>query len=297
MKWSALFFLLAACSAGPGRGIKPTPAPPSCSTAPVGLDGLLSPGRILLFGEIHGTREIPAFVGEALCHAARRGPTRLGLEIPATEQASIEAYLASAGLPADRAALMASPFWQRDFQDGRSSMAMMELIERARSLRAAGLPVSVLAFDAVPNDKALDRDAEMARRILEARAAEPGGRVLVLTGNVHARTTRGAPWNAAFEPMGLHLARAAQDTLALDAGYAPGTAWVCLSGKAAECGAKRVGGQGGHGAGRAQTIERIPAPSPEGFHGWYHVGTISASPPAQPALKPLSQKEYKSLES
>jgi hypothetical protein len=249
------------------------------------LDGVVQPGGIVLFGEVHGTREIPGFVGDALCQAAASGEVHLALEIPRTEQPRIDAYLASPGRPADRAALLSGPFWTDEFQDGRRSAAMAELIERARGLRAAGRALHVLAFDAAPDTKGGDRDAEMAKRILDAQAASPADRFLVLAGNIHTRTARGTPWNASYEPMGLHLVAAGRDVVSLDAAFATGTAWVCFSSKAAECGAKKLRGQEGI---VPRTIARLSVPSPEGFHGKYGVGPVSASPPAHPHPRPAA---------
>jgi hypothetical protein len=38
--------------------------------APIdGIDGLLAPARVVLLVELHGSMEIPAFLGEMVCHA------------------------------------------------------------------------------------------------------------------------------------------------------------------------------------------------------------------------------------
>ncbi|MGV6492816.1 hypothetical protein ACTUVK_003020 [Stenotrophomonas rhizophila] len=92
---------------------------------------------LVLVGELHGTVETPALVGELACAAAADAtPVTVALEMDPTEQARIDAYLASAGTAADRSALLAGRFWTRTMQDGRSSVAMAALIERLRSLRS-----------------------------------------------------------------------------------------------------------------------------------------------------------------
>lgn len=277
-----LMLATSGCAPVPPRGVTSAPvqAVPQCGTPIMGLDGVVRAGSVVLFGEVHGTREIPGFVGDALCQAGAGGPMHLAIEVPRTEQPRINAYLASSGRPEDRAALLTGPFWNREFQDGRSSAAMAELIERARGLRAAGRPLYVLAFDVAPDAKGSERDAEMAKQVLAAHSAAPTERFLVLAGNVHTKIVRGAPWDAAYEPMGLHLVKAGLDVVSLDAGFTTGTAWVCFSSKAAECGGKKM--RGGDAL-PARTIERLETPSPEGFHGHYGVGAVNASPPAHPA--------------
>jgi len=119
-----------------------------CGTSVAGLDPLLVPGTIVMLGEIHGTVEIPAFVGDLACQALARGHrVLLGLEYPASEQADLEAYLTSDGGPAARRALLASALWQAACPDGRSSQAIFDLIERARALHQDEYPVDVFAFD------------------------------------------------------------------------------------------------------------------------------------------------------
>src|SRR5439155_1009498 len=80
------------------------------------------------------------------CQAAALGPLRVGLELPADEQARIDEFLASAAAAADGRALFEGPFWTRDFQDGRSSTAMAALLASLGKLVRDGADVSVIAF-------------------------------------------------------------------------------------------------------------------------------------------------------
>lgn len=109
------------------------PAARSAATCPAidGLDVLLQPGTTLVFGEIHGTQEIPRFVGDVACRAGPQALVTVGLEVRRDEQRRIDAFLASQGAPADTQGLLAGPFWRRTDQDGRSSQAMLELFERS----------------------------------------------------------------------------------------------------------------------------------------------------------------------
>src|SRR5687768_14904456 len=53
----------------------------ACGEPIAGADSLLVPGALVMIGELHGTQEIPAFVGDLACLAASRGvAVRLGVE-------------------------------------------------------------------------------------------------------------------------------------------------------------------------------------------------------------------------
>lgn len=247
----------------------------------------LEPGTILFFGELHGTAEAPALVADVACGALLRGASlRVGLELPHQETASTEAYLASAGREEDRKKLLSGPFWQREYQDGRSSQAIADLIEELRRLKSAGQPVTVTLFDSSePAESGQERDREMAERLTQAAESHPSEVLVVLTGNLHARLEPGNPLDSDYEPVGYLLRQALPDRriLAFDFSSAGGTAWICISAEAKDCQARELRGQG-EGERRLTLFEQ---PNEKGFDGTYHVGAMSASPPAvPPAARP-----------
>ncbi|WP_313495429.1 hypothetical protein [Stenotrophomonas sp.] len=131
---------------------------------------------LLLVGEVHGTNETPALIGDLACASATSGsPVVVALEIPIEEQTSLDNFLASKGSDADQAALLATQFWARQPQDGRSSVAMLKLLHRLRTLRTEGAAISVLAVD---DGMAGSRDAGMARHI---RSAHGGGATVIVS--------------------------------------------------------------------------------------------------------------------
>jgi len=250
-------------------------AGPACPDVP-GATQVVRPGTVVLLGELHGTAEAPRATGDLACHAVRTGaPVVVGLELPRAEQARLDAFLASGGGAEARAALLGGEFWRRDYQDGRTSRAMAELVERLRALRAAGGDVDVLAID---EPAAEDRDEAMAAALAAAIAdARPEAIVIVLTGNLHNRLTRGNPWNPSYQPMGLVLSRRLPDAeiVSLELAHAGGTAWFCAGGGG--CGEQRVGGS----ATASETgIVLLPPEEREGTTGRYRIGPITASPPA-----------------
>lgn len=258
--------------------------PLSCDPL-TGIDSLdFAPGALLLFGELHGTAEAPALLADVACWALRRGAKlRVGLELPYQETEATQIYLASAGRKDDREKLLAGSFWQRVYQDGRSSRAMAGLIEELRRLKATGRPLTVTLFDSSePADSGQARDRAMARRLAQVADRHPSDVLLVLTGNLHARLHPGTPFDPDFEPLGYLLRKALPDRplLAFDFSSTGGTAWLCVSAEAEDCGERSLGGKG---EGDERRLLRFEQPDENGFHGTYHVGAMSASPPAVPS--------------
>ncbi len=249
-----------------------------CGERIPGLDARLAPGTILLLGEQpHGTAEIPRFVGVTACQSALAGNrVEVGLELPFAEQALVDRYLESEGTPEDQERLMDGRVWDRPYQDGRTSRAMLELIETVRGLKQRGLPLEVFFFDE-PSQGFDARDARMAQHVLDRVAAHPESVFVVLTGNVHARQTEGAPWASDFRPMGYWLRQRYGQVTALDAAFADGTSWVCTFTPHVECGVRITRGRYN---GASPFVNVFDGPSRAGFAGFYYVGPVTASPPA-----------------
>ncbi|VXB94225.1 hypothetical protein [Massilia sp. 9I] len=165
--------------------------------------GLARSARIILVGEIHGTREYPALVARLACAALDGGrPVTLALEIPQDEQARLTAYMASLGNDAARSALTSgSRFWEK-VRDGRSSIAVLALIEQARRWRIQGLPLELIAIDK-PQGAAGTRDEHMAARIRSASMTAPEMVVIALAGNGHTRLAPLSPGHLAGLPKGV----------------------------------------------------------------------------------------------
>jgi hypothetical protein len=244
----------------------------------------LAPASVLLFGEIHGVKELPTFFGEAVCSTAgTQLPVEVGLEIPKAEQARIDSFLASAGAPSDVETLIAGEFWTRDAQDGRSSQAMVTLLERIRQLRAQGLPIQVFLFDLDPSQAAAERDKLMAENLSSHARAHPKALTMALTGEVHAWKTKGAPWNPEFLPMGWYLENGGVQVHSLGRATPAGTAWTCVGASPSDCGPKETKANLELPEGLLTGIALLPQPSKRGYDGIYVTSSLTASPPAQSA--------------
>lgn len=246
-----------------------------CPPAP-GLDALLESGTVLLLGELHGTREVPAFVETVACRAlARDLPVVVGLELPVAEAARVAQYLASDGGEQAEAALLAGPLWQAEYQYGVTSRGVVGLLDALRARKAAGAAVEVVLYDPgnVP-----ERDFGMAQNLAAALGARPEAFAVVLSGNLHNRLTVGTPFDADLEPMGHLLVKRldGRRLVSLDMAHQGGTAWLCFGSTAEECGPKEVGGE----AGRTSGVELGPPDDEAPYSGRYFTGPVTASPPA-----------------
>jgi hypothetical protein len=148
----------------------------ACPPLP-GVDAVLARSTLtyLLFGEYHGTEEMPGVVADVLCHAKATGrPVALGIELPADAQPALDAFARSG----DRAALLAHPAWAEE--GGRTTAAIFELLESARRLG-----VRAVAFDRLPSrDTSAEREQAMADML--SRAGANDTLVVALTGVGHA---------------------------------------------------------------------------------------------------------------
>nr|BDT33930.1 erythromycin esterase family protein [Myxococcus sp. MH1] len=262
-------------------GVKEGP----CAETMRGLHELLAPGLTLLVGEQLGSREAPAVVGELVCQVAELGlPVALGVSIPRKEQERLDRYLASPGAPADQDALLEGRFWHRPYQDGRSSRAILDLIDRVRAMRLAGLAVSLVAYDTDLKGGS-ERDQAQADLWNRRRQALKDEVQVVLAGNTHTRTVAGTPWDKAFTPMA-HLLKASR-LVVLEMSYAQGTRWGCDLDRAGKIQCGFVGatpsGRVAARPGLSPHITLFEAPTPEGTHGLLYVGELS---PSLPAISP-----------
>src|SRR5262245_7842577 len=239
---------------------------------------LLEPGYVLLFGEVHGTQELPAFFGEAVCWASGALPVQVGLELQRTEEARVATYLASAGSSADVEALTAGPVWTQPLQDGKTSLAMLALLDRLRRLISEERPIEVFLFDLSDAKDMGERDQRMAENIAARSREHPEALTMALTGNVHAQKDKEVPWNPNLVPMGWYLVDAGVRVRSLNHSNPAGSAWTLSpSGKAGSSAFPAVRPLP---SGRTIGIELLAQPAKGGFDGLYATQSLTASPPA-----------------
>jgi hypothetical protein len=183
--------------------------------------------RWIMIGEMHGTAEMPATFADLVCLAAATGrPVTVALEQTADYQPAIDAFLASDGGPAARAAFLGASMWTR-FKDGRSSEAMLALYDRLRLLKQAGQIRAVVAFiPAKPTVGDGPHNAAMAETLITIPAA-PNALILAYMGSVHAAKSRFGQGDAAFLPAAAALPPDRTVSVYLDSNG--GEAWNCMA--------------------------------------------------------------------
>lgn len=272
-----------AADAGPvvAAAVTSAPSAPGCEPELTGVDAFLAERRLVLLADVPGTKEIPDFVGRLACQAARRGiPTVVALELLRADQEWVDTYLASRATAADRAAFLQV---MRSFgpqgSGSRGSEAVLELLDRIRVQRDAGLSIRVVLFDEGTHAATA---AKVRASILEhLRRVEPETLLLVLVERAQARTLLGPGQSADNAPLGFALAHWGLNPLALDVRTAGGETWSCESGGRGTCGSVPVHARAPP-VGASGSVEVYPSPDAEGFVGHYAVGTLSASSAPKP---------------
>ncbi len=201
----------------------------ACSP-PDGTAALLDrPERVIIIGELHGTEQAPRAVGEIACAAAEQGPVVVALEIEDTLQPTLDAFILQQDEASALATLSGSSLLNRARQDGRTSKALLALLQKVRMLKASGRDISVHLFQpSMTRGQELDQawyELNMGQLLSEARQNRPDARVIGLAGNIHARKTPLARYPDMGIPAAGHLPT--RETLSLRIAQQGGFAWNC----------------------------------------------------------------------
>lgn len=191
--------------------------------------------RFVVFGEVHGTREGPAFVGDVACALAAKGERVLvAVEHGAVNDA---AFQAAWRLPHPTFEAAITKVGWAGRRDGVASEAMLRLLVRLHALKAAGRAIDIVAFNGTRDAEQRRRfaglpgqgphEAAQAENIRLAADARPYDHVLVLVGNLHARKQPVGTGEDAFRPMAMQLAPPGR-IVSLDMLTASGTMWNCI---------------------------------------------------------------------
>ncbi len=256
--------------------------------------------RVIIIGEGHGMQEPPAFMEALLCHSLERGfKTNLALEL-SDDVNLYKTYLNSGGLEADKSALFEDWAWKGEFTDGRSSEAILRLIDKARSYMAAEQDLIFTAFKA--DDLQLEdfesRNAymqayekKMAENIL--KSSETAHKTIVLVGNLHARRYRLEANNLSYDLMAKHMP--APYTASFFIAHNGGTSWSCRGPQPKDCMQYKSGSYLDANSELAKLsvpriisndneVEILPFIGRQYKKEWYdgviYVGAVTASPPA-----------------
>src|SRR3989344_659552 len=136
---------------------------------------ILESHRLILLGEIHGTKEIPLKVKSIIRGVARK-INFVFLEIPKVQQKYVDRYL----MTNNEQYLYEIPFFRNPLKEGRDSKENLFLIRNIKNLQSKYPKITIICVD---SDKEVDRDYFMYKEI---KKYLKGGINIFITGNIHA---------------------------------------------------------------------------------------------------------------
>ena len=239
---------------------------------------VFDPYRIVAIGEVHGNDKSPFFVSQLVSSLSARNQVLVGLEILAENQTGIDLFLKTG----DFEILRQLPHFKREFQDGRSSVAIARLLDSLRHMKN----VSVVAYDSMATS-AQDRDTKMARNIIASAKLHPNAKIVLLAGNYHMAIKVGTPFDPNYRPAALELVSLEEspfetkDIFPIYIRYSKGSSWVCYTDNANECGSKSFDGESNYSLAIPSNQYFLPEPSmtEDGYLGSMFLRYVEASPP------------------
>lgn len=125
--------------------------------------------KIIIFGEIHGTKEIPKILSQFFFKLAKQENFNVCLEIPSDFQNNIEDF-----------------FKNKEFDDGRNSLEYFNLIQSLNNInKEYDKNIKIFYIDVLLYEKISQNEREkiMAENIIKSLEDK---KVFVILGNVHA---------------------------------------------------------------------------------------------------------------
>ena len=182
------------------------------------------PHRMIMFGEVHGTNEVPELVSAVTYELGKEG-ARILVALEMLDLLNGELADFVAGRTDVDEFLSGKLFWNRPRtqQDGRSSRAMLRLIQDIREYRSRGLLIDPRGIDSVLRS-ARDREMTMALNLRTVLANQPYDHIVVLTGRRHARRTARL-FDIGPKPMASHFHQG--ELYLIRVSFLGGSAWNC----------------------------------------------------------------------
>ncbi|MFZ3485174.1 hypothetical protein [Sphingomonas sp. 3-13AW] len=295
---------VAAAPAWAGGAPSQSAAASEACPLPPGWDAIAArKPRFVIFGEMHGTEQTPAFFGDVACALATKGERILvALELSPEGNPALQKVWR---LPVAQFPAALQQIGWAGANDGKDSEAMLAMLLRLHALAQQTHRIDIVAFNGAKDDAQRRRFADLpgqdpheaaqAENIRIAADARPYDRVLVLVGGAHAHK-RPVPYpGGLLRPMAMHLAPP-ETIVALEMMTAGGSTWSCQarSGVTPPSSAPVAPPDvtcGAFPAPRDADLERPPfialGPLPgselaPGIDGVFWVGKVSASPPVAP---------------
>lgn len=225
--------------------------------------------KVIVIGEMHGTTEVPLFVLQ-LVRQLKKDQKRLivGLEIPINHQKDLDSYMKTG----DFEKLSKLEYFK--YPDGRTSVAMGELIKGLRTIRK----IKVVCFDTPANTPIqANRDSLMG---VNLASIYKSGQMVMLTGNLHANLKEGY-WKPEFKSACFYfnkIERFNNELISLNTMFGSGTIWNCMTDG---CREREAFGNPNYALkkGPPNYMAVYEGPQSNGYSGYVYIDKVTASKP------------------
>lgn len=291
--FTSLALSLAVAAAGPDK-CDPLPGWETIAEA--------ADGKFLILGDQHGTVEAPAALAEYVCAASDGRSLLVALELASPLD---PAYRAAWNGPHEgfRGRILAIDEWAAR-EDGVTSTAMLDMLERLHALKSAGRQIDIAAFNGARDEAQRaqfshlpSQEPHEASQAANIRAAATRGayhQTIVFVGPAHAQKAINYPGQSReFRSMAMLIA-ARENVISLAMTHHGGESWSCQLAADAElvpgepvtddmidCGAHPLGPAAAD-PDRQRSMAFLPDDRRDAWDGYYHLGVVTASPPARP---------------
>ncbi|WP_133406470.1 hypothetical protein [Parashewanella tropica] len=230
---------------------------------------VLNKHDVVMLGEIHGTIEVPKLFGDIVCHSAKDGIGDIAvmLELPASLQASLDLYMIG---KIDEQAFLFHPVWAPAWQDGRFSVAMMDLIKTLKLIKQKyPQKLNVFLVDLLPENSNKKPKSQYLADNISKHLSNEYDKTFVLTGNYHNRVNV-KNGNSAATLLEKY------DPFTLTIKSPKGSYWSCTGSKATDC--KENSFNSGQDVSREGVVVFDDI---QPWHGVYQLKKLTFSPPAR----------------
>jgi hypothetical protein len=189
---------------------------------------LINAHKFIMLGEVHGTTEIPALFGHLACNAmaTTKDKVAIMLELPDALQQDLNLYMND---KISQEKFLSHSVWSPEWQDGRFSVAMFELIKKLKFIHKTHPgKLDVILIDLLIESRNGKSKSIVLADNISHHALSSYGKILSLTGNFH---------NRVYPEQGSSAASLLKDLTPFTLTFyaQSGTFWGCTGQEAKDC--------------------------------------------------------------
>ena len=230
----------------------------------------------MIFGETHGSQEIPKHMYNVICNALKSNKKVLfGLEFLAEFDAGYKEIAAMTDKKQRTDKVLTELLWGvEEGQDAKTSLAMFKLLDAVFDLISENKKLDIFVFDANVDQLIGDmtkRDFLMAENVLNIAKDNDDSLIIILTGSFHNQTERIIIGDMSSEQMTKFIKKGHEDVHSITFRYETSNSLSCHR---RDCGVKTK-------KSNSETIDKsveFSQSDAPNQHKWdWYIGTLSAS--------------------